>query len=136
MTIQNRDQHIEDLLQWVADGKAMRHFCKEPGRPAARTVYDWLDEDEEFSARFARAREQGADAIALEALDIIDEKPEYASSGDGSERIDSGYVAWQRARVDTRLKLLARWFPQKYGDKVDLSGNLSGVLSWRDTLDA
>jgi hypothetical protein len=69
-----------------------------------------------------RARDTGTDAIAEQALDLIDAEPARV---DG--RVDPGHVQWRRAQVDTRLKLLACWNPKKYGSKqtVDV-GNKDG----------
>ena len=47
--------------------------------------------------------------IADECLTIADTAPS-----------DSVAVQWQRLRIDTRLKLLAKWNPRRYGDRVGL----------------
>lgn len=77
--------------------------------------------DADFAERFARAREEGADAIALDALAILDIEPEFAESwseNGGSRHRDSAHVSWLKNRFEGRLKLLSKWFPQKYGDKI------------------
>lgn len=111
---------IEEILEWIANGKTLREFCRQPGRPVWTVVYKWLSRDESFRERFAQARDVGTDAIAEETLEIIDTFPIDAVSGDG-KRLDSAHVAWMRNRVDQRLKLLAKWNPKKYGDKIDLT---------------
>lgn len=88
--------------------------------PGLRTVYDWMEGDENLTARFARAREEGHDAIAEECLRIADEPPPVNGQG----TTDSGHVAWAKHRTETRLKLLAKWNPKKYGDKVDVTGQI------------
>lgn len=110
-------EKIEEICIWIAEGNSLRDYCRQEGKPAWRTVYDWLAKDKEFAARFAQAREVGADAIAHEALEIIDKFPIEAVSDSGS-RLDSAHVAWMKNRAEMRLKLLAKWFPQKYGDKL------------------
>ena len=108
----------EELLEHIASGRTLREFCREPGRPAFRTVYDWLGSDANFSARFAKGRKVGFDCIAEEALELVDaESPKI----DG--KIDPGYVQWIRSRVWTRLQLLARWYPSRYGNRVALAGD-------------
>ena len=54
-------------------------------------------------------------------MEIIDTFPMMAESENGGSRVDSGHVTWLRNRVDQRLKLLAKWNPKKYGDKVDVT---------------
>ena len=34
--------------------------------------------------------------------------------------MDNAHVNWMRSRADLRLKLLAKWYPQEYGDKVGI----------------
>lgn len=110
---------VEELIEWISQGKTLREYCRQPGKPAWRTVYAWMAKDVDFYARFAHARELGHDAIAEETLEIIDTFPMEAVSESGS-RLDSGHVAWLKNRVEQRMKLLAKWNPKKYGDKVGL----------------
>lgn len=108
------------IIEWISDGKPLREFCRQKGAPNWRTVYLWLEKDDEFRARFAQARDMGADAIAEEALEILDQFPLMADGKDGS-RIDSGHVSWMKNRFEGRLKLLSKWNPNKYGDKLDVT---------------
>ena len=84
--------------------------------PCYATIYNWLNDNDEALKRFARAREIGAEIIAEEGLEILDEFPMMAES-EGGSRVDSGHVAWLKNRFEGRLKLLAKWYPQRYGDK-------------------
>ena len=106
-----------EIIVWISNGQTLRDFCRIEGNPAFRTVYDWLEKDKDFAARFAQARDVGGDVIAEEALAIIDTFPVEAVSDSGS-RLDAGHVAWLKNRAEMRLKLLAKWNPKKYGDKV------------------
>jgi hypothetical protein len=115
-------EKVDTIIEWVAEGKPLREFCRLEGSPAWRTVYDWLEKDEAFSARFARARSMGADAIAEEALAIADTPLEgviTTTDEDGISTKREDMLGHRRLQVDTRLKLLAKWFPQKYGEKIE-----------------
>lgn len=116
---------LDEIVDWISEGKTLREFCRQPGMPSYRQVYRWMDDDDGFLSRFMRARDIGADVIAEEALHIINEEAEMIV-GDGSARRDSAHVAWLRNRAEFRLKLLAKWNPRKYGDKVGVehSGNV------------
>lgn len=110
-----------ELCLWISEGKTLREFCRQEGMPAFRTVYDWMEKDPEFAARIARARDVGQDMIAEETLEIIDTEPEFAESWSkdgGSKHRDSAHTTWLKNRVEQRMKLLAKWNPKKYGDKV------------------
>jgi hypothetical protein len=116
-----RSQQIEDeILARLREGETLLSICSRPGMPTRFRVYEWERSDPEFAAQFAQARQMGFDAIAEETIVIIDERPEVVSSLTG-DRIDSGFVSWQKNRVDHRLKLLARWDPKRYGDKQDVT---------------
>jgi hypothetical protein len=78
--------------------------------------------DEGLAVAYAHARDVGADALAEQALELIDAEPARVEG-----RVDAGHVAWRRAQVDTRLKLLACWNPKKYGQKQQVDvGNKEG----------
>jgi hypothetical protein len=115
------------VIAWIEAGKPLAEYCRLPGKPALRTVYDWKEKDEAFAARFARARDIGYDIIAEDTAQLAESKPGVFIDAAGNERIDPGFVQWQRLRVDTRLKLLAKWSPAKYGDRqsVEHSGGVS-----------
>lgn len=100
----------------LSEGEYLRVICRDEGMPSWRTVYDWVLTNAEFATRIARARDMGADAIAEETLEIIDEDPERLSKEHGS-RIDPAFIQWQKNRVDQRMKLLSKWNP-RYADKV------------------
>ena len=91
--------------------------------PSWTKVYDWMIKDEQFSERIAQARARGHDAIAETALEIADEPPPSDATG----KSDAGYVAWQKNRIWTRMQLLAKWSPKKYGERTqhEHSGKLS-----------
>ena len=113
----------------LADGIPLREICRQEGYPAWRTVYDWMYQDDAagesgvgLSAAIARAREVGQDAIAEQIWVEINQEPERILS-EGGGRVDPGYVQWQKAKAEIGLKLLAKWNPKRYGDKIALAGD-------------
>lgn len=98
--------------------------------PSWQRIYEWVAIDDVFAGRIARSRELGADAIAEQTLDILDEPPERTNTEHG-DKVDSGYVAWQKNRAEQRLKLLAKWFPKKYGDRQEIDLNVNTALAER-----
>ena len=118
---------IEEICKRLTNGEPLRRICRDEHMPAWQKIYEWMARDPELSGAIAHAREQGADAIAEEALDILDSPPEYVLTKTG-EAVDSGYVTWQRNRAELRLKLLAKWHPKKYGERQILSGDKENPL--------
>lgn len=102
--------------------------------PGIRTVYDWMDKDPAFSADIARAREAGFDRIALDALAIADGSDRdtiaFERAGQMVEIPDKEWILRTKLRVETRLKLLAKWDPKRYGKKItqEISGPDGGPV--------
>jgi len=122
---------VEMVLEHVALGGTLRAFCRQKGMPSYRTLYRWLDKDQEFLSRFTYvSRFLGARAIAEEALALVDTPPPVIGEGDNA-RLDNAHVNWMRSRSDLRLKLLSKWYPQEYGDKVgiDAKGDINLTIS-------
>ena len=128
---ETKDSIKDAIVEWIGHGKTLREFCRQPGSPNWTAIYDWMEDDEVFAQRIAHARDRGADALAQETIEIMDEEPERDQNG----RRDPGYIQWQKARVETRLKLLAKWNPKKYGDRLEIAGDAKNPLSVHATLD-
>lgn len=110
-------------------GETIASILRTPGMPGRSTFYEWL-EDEELSGLFARARDAAMDAIADEAVAIAEDgaNDTYVDEN-GFKRVDNDVIQRSKLRVDTRLKLLAKWAPRKYGDKLELSGDADRPLT-------
>lgn len=114
----------EEICQRLSDGEPLRQICRDEHMPHWTTVYDWIDSRPELSLRIARSRELGEEAISQECLAIADtpllgEETEESENGTKIKRGDM--LGHRRLQIETRLKLLAKWNPRKWGDKVDLN---------------
>ena len=125
-TLYNRADYLPEIHAWIESGKTLRAYCRQDGKPSYGTVYDWLEEDakteqKEESSRFARARELGEAQILQECLEIADNTQEgmiITEKPDGTtETKRADMIEHRKLRIETRLKLLAKWNPKKYGDK-------------------
>lgn len=116
---------VERVLEGLSNGKTLTSLCESPEMPTVRAWYDWMEKDPELSSRFARAREKGYDVIAEECLKIADMTAlDTIETEQGKEIPNSEWIARSRLRVDTRLKLLAKWSPKKYGEKLEVDQTL------------
>lgn len=118
---------IEEILRRMSAGEPLANICRDEHMPHMSTWRVWCRDDDELNIAHAQARDDGFDVIAADALNIVDEQPEYATS-EGGSRVDSGYVQWAKNRAEMRLKLLAKWDYKRYGDKMDLT-SLDGSMS-------
>ena len=114
-----RTPEIEaEIIRRISEGEPLAQICREDGMPGLSTVYDWEGKDEALSGAIARARIAGFDMIAQEALAIADDADPDAD------------VQRSKLRIETRLKLLAKWDPKRYGEmvKTEHSGPNGGEI--------
>lgn len=116
----------------LATGKEpMTVICRDLGIPR-RTVNQWREDDVEIALQFDDARDMGYDAIASDCLEIADTPQvgiEETISPTGQMEIRKGDMLQHRKlRIDTRMKLLAKWDPRRYGDRQILAGDKDNPL--------
>ena len=114
----------DEMCQMLSDGIPLRVICRsDPKFPVWQKVYEWMAKDAELSGAIARAREVGQDAIAEDIYNLSEMPPERIEDERGNTRVDSGYVQWVKTQADIKLKLLAKWNPKRYGDRVTHAGD-------------
>jgi hypothetical protein len=122
-------QAIEDeICERLSRGEPLRAICRLDGFPEWVTVYNWMERREGFSERVAIARENGVEAIAQDTLAMIDAPPQLVVDNNGVSRIDPAYVQWTKLRTEQRMKLLACWSPNRYGNRVQVAGDKDNPL--------
>jgi hypothetical protein len=138
-------QEVADaIIERLSKGEPLAAICGDENMPAVRTVSDWKAAHQSFAADFAHAREAGFDVIAATCLEIAEDgshdyKHVKRSNGEEYEEYDAEHVQRSKLRIETRLKLLAKWDPKRYGERVqtEVSGPDGGPvrqeLSWAQT---
>tara|TARA_R110000787_G_scaffold285990_1_gene402997 strand:+ start:113 stop:628 length:516 start_codon:yes stop_codon:yes gene_type:complete len=133
------DIHVEKEPETQAEQKAL--FCELIAQcvsidKAARRVgvnhrfiYEWLDEDEEFSKDYTRARERQADHLVGEIIQISDDGEGDLISDENGERVNHEVVARSRLRVDSRKWIAAKLRPRTYGDSTKIDATVSGSMT-------
>jgi hypothetical protein len=116
-------QEVADIIcARLSQGEPLAEICREVGMPPVRTVSQWKEDHPAFAADFARARDEGYDAIAADCLRIADEtEHDTVMVGQGENERAAANTEWisrSKLRVETRLKLLAKWDPRRYGEKM------------------
>lgn len=105
------DGQIEELLDRLASGQeSLAAICRDPRMPALRTVYDWVEGNPEFAARFSARRRVGIRAMVDDCKEIADEPAR-----------DPTHVADKRLRIDTRLRLAGKWLREEFGDQINVN---------------
>jgi hypothetical protein len=105
------DDQVEELLDRIASGaESLAAICRDPHMPGLRTVYDWIECDPEFAARFRARKAIGVRAMVDDCKEIADEPVK-----------DAVDVANKRVRIDTRLRLAGKWLRDEFGEKLDVN---------------
>ena len=112
----------------ISCGESLRQICMEERMPVHSTIYLWLLQNKQFSDNYTRAREEQADTLADEIQAIADEPPQEIIDDKGVSRTDSGWVTWQKNRVDARKWVAAKLKPKKYGERQVLAGDADNPL--------
>ena len=99
----------DKICEQIAHGKSLRAICAEDDMPPMKTIYRWLEANEEFRHQYARARGRQADHYFEEIVEIAD-----------SVEADSAAVAKARLQVDARKWAASKLAPKKYGEKTEL----------------
>jgi hypothetical protein len=123
----------------LGGGESLRSICADPTMPSQQTVYTWLSKHSSFLEQYTRAREEQADTLADEIIAIADEDPVlapiYDKNGDVVDiKIDSGYVAYQKQRIEARKWTAMKLKPKKYGDRVVHAGDDENPLVLENNL--
>lgn len=118
------DDIAATICERLMDGLSLRTICTADDMPDRSTVLRWMDSDEDFAAKCARARMLQADLMDDMILDTADAcTPETAVA----DRVKIAAYQWRAAKLA----------PKKYGDKfeVDLNakhGVTEELAEWLD----
>lgn len=127
------DQELADMICTMTSASnnslitILKEISKERDTVAITTVYKWLRENEEFAKDYARSKDDQADYLVEELLEIADDSSlDIAFTEDGKPFIDREHINRSRLRVDTRKWIVSKLKPKKYGDKVtqELTGSV------------
>lgn len=92
---------------------------------SSQTFWAWLDDDKDKSNQYARACEARSEL----KFDSIEEDYSAVPNYDEYGKVDSGWVALQRLKIDAKKWELSKLNPKKYGDKVDVTSGGDKISS-------
>ena len=106
--------------------KSMNTICKEVGIDYT-THQKWLREKEDYSLNYVRAKEDQADLLAEQILEIADDSVQDTKTinkfGQEIEVENTEWVNRSKIRIDARKWIASKLKPKKYGDSMKLSGD-------------
>jgi hypothetical protein len=101
-----------EIVERLSNGEPLAIICRDAHMPDPSTVWDWSKSDEALSQAIRRAREIGENVIAWRARQTLRGK----GVEEGGE--STGDVQRDKAIAEFDLKLLAKWNPKAWGDKL------------------
>lgn len=111
------------ICDLIATGKTLDSICEMPGMPAASTFRGWvMDDIDGIGAVSTRAYEMGCHAIAGETMAIADDgRNDWMRDNDPDNqgyKFNGEHVQRSKLRIETRMRLIGKWLPKVFGDKV------------------
>lgn len=115
--------HADMICDAVSNGTTIAQICRDLDI-ARFQIYAWIEADSDFRERMEAARAAGYDAIADEALEIADDDTHDTLE---NGKINREWVARSKLRFEARLKLLSKWHPKRYGEKLEIETKARNV---------
>lgn len=111
------------VCERLSAGESMRSIARDPKMPGITTMFKWIRTDKEFAAQYDRAKEESADAIYEEIIEIADDGSNDWMENNGDDASKAAYkvmgesIQRSRLRVDTRKWMASKMKPKRYGDR-------------------
>lgn len=113
------DKIFNEICARIAEGESLRSICSASDMPSQSRVYARLAMNKEWQDIYTRAREQQADVLADEVLDVARNASNQTWA---SDRLQIDALKWRAAKLK----------PKVYGDRQDI--NLSGSVDVAQTI--
>ncbi|NBN88631.1 MAG: hypothetical protein EBV32_06050 [Proteobacteria bacterium] len=120
---------FDEICVRIASGESLRKICKDDKMPNLTSVWKWLNNNEELSKQYARAKEEQAELFADEITEICDAEMPMDAFG----KIDAGAVNQARLKIDSRKWIASKLKPKKFGDFTKVQAEVkdtSSTSSW------
>lgn len=102
------EELADEICRRIMEGESLKHITDGDDMPARSSVHLWLANNGVFSDKYARAKENQADTLADELIDLADNATDVNKA---------------RLQIDTRKWAASKLKPKKYGDKLDMTTN-------------
>lgn len=94
---------VDNICQRIALGESLNKICSDDDMPNMSSIFKWLGEHEDFSKKYARAKEEQGELMADQIIALAD----------NCEDVNKA-----RLQIDARKWVAAKLKPKKYGEKI------------------
>lgn len=129
------EEIAERICAGLACGQSLRTVCKDEDLPCVATVFNWFRTYPQFLEQYTRAKEESADALIEESLDIADDGTNDWMERNNAEgecigwQLNGEHVQRSRLRIETRKWMASKLKPKKYGERVTQDVNINTSLA-------
>lgn len=118
-----------EICRRMAEGESASQVCRDPAMPHFSTIKRWLNDIPEFREMYTQARQDLLEYWADEIIDISDDGSNdwvkrESEAGRVDIVLDKEHIMRSRLRTDNRKWLMSKLAPKKYGDKLELAGEV------------
>ncbi len=109
----------------IANGESLSAICDEDGMPTPGQIVYWRRQRPEFELQYEAARVMQAETLFDQLLLIADDgRNDYmekiARDGETFISLDREHINRSKIRIETRLKMIERMNPAKYGERMEV----------------
>src|SRR6185312_3844044 len=109
-----------EICALIARGVSVNRIRNEKLLPVSDfSIYEWIRTKPEFKDMYFRAKQEAADMMVEEMLDIVDDHSWLKLPKESQ----SAAIQHMRVKLDARKWLAMKLQPLRYGEKLELSGN-------------
>jgi len=107
------------VCELMVEGRSLRQICGMSGMPSRRSVFNWLEKNEEFRQKYEIARLMQVECWTHEIIEIADDTSgDFVINERGERVVDHENINRARLKIDARKWLMSKLHPQRYGDRV------------------
>lgn len=123
----------EEILERMSKGEPLAAICRsDPKFPSTVQWNAWCRQDEALRIAHDKARDAGEEVLLAECLGIADDASNDWMLSNAKDnpgwKLNGEHVQRSKLRIETRLKLLAKWNPRKWGDKTTIGSDPENPL--------
>lgn len=116
-----------EICNRLSNGDSLRSVCRASDMPDKTTVLRWLRDMPDFQIQYARAKEESADALVDEMLEIVDDGSNdlmTITKGNVEYEVENKEVTSRsKLRFEARKWIASKLKPKRYGEKLDLTSD-------------
>lgn len=120
-TKEQKNEIFNSIILEIGNGASLRAAITNTKLINRDTFNEWIKEDEQLSDQYARAREDRAELIFEQIIDIADSQEGDIIHKDGIDIVNHDVIQRARLRIDARKWMLGKMDKKKYGDAIDMT---------------